>query len=262
MPQLPRKAPSRCPHCGFVQDEPEHLISTYCRGCGSYYKVFTGPANPVFPGRSRHAQRGPRRRISTRPTREVCCYHCSQIHEVSEHARTTFCPNCQAAIELYDITISSRTSKPIDTRGNLTITPSAYISSALIVCHEALVAGRISGTLICEGALRLASSGRLSCQMSARSIVIEKEARVELSYPIKTGELVVYGQVAGSFECTGRIWIDKSGLLEGRIAAQSVVVERGGTLLAQSSVRPAHRHEPVDEEELDVVIDRAHPLPA
>jgi cytoskeletal protein CcmA (bactofilin family) len=98
--------------------------------------------------------------------------------------------------------------------------------------------------------------------MSARSIVIEKEARVELSYPIKTGELVVYGQVAGSFECTGRIWIDKSGLLEGRIAAQSVVVERGGTLLAQSSVRPAHRHEPVDEEELDVVIDRAHPLPA
>jgi cytoskeletal protein CcmA (bactofilin family) len=99
--------------------------------------------------------------------------------------------------------------------------------------------------------------------MSARSIVIEKEARVELSYPIKTGELVVYGQVAGSFECTGRIWIDKSDSFEGRIAAQSVVVERGGTLLAQSCVRPAHSHEAVDDEdELDVVIDRAHPLPA
>jgi cytoskeletal protein CcmA (bactofilin family) len=263
MPQLPRKAPSRCPHCGFVQDEPEHLISTYCRGCGSYYKVFTDPANAVFYSRSSRARGPARQRVPVQPPREVRCYCCGQIHEVSWHAQTTFCPDCYAAIELSDITISSRTSRPIDTRGNLIITPSAYVSSALTVCHEALVAGRISGTLICEAALRLACSGRLSCQMSAKSIIIEKEARVELSYPIRTRDLTVYGQAAGNFECTGHLWIDKDALLEGRIAARSVVVERGGTLLAESSIQPVHKQDPVGpEDELDTLIEGEHPLPS
>jgi cytoskeletal protein CcmA (bactofilin family) len=99
--------------------------------------------------------------------------------------------------------------------------------------------------------------------MKAGSIIIEKEARIELSYPIKTGELTVYGQTAGNFECSGRIWIDKGGLVEGRIAARSVVVESGGTLLAESSVQPVHKEEPVErEEEFNVSIDAKHPLPA
>jgi cytoskeletal protein CcmA (bactofilin family) len=263
MPQLPRKAPSRCPHCGFVQNEPEHLISTYCRGCGSYYKVFTSPAKATFSSRSYPARGRTTRRAPLPPPREIHCYRCGRTHEVSGHARTTFCPDCHAAIELADVTISSRTSKPIDTRGDLMIAPSGYVSSALIVCREAVVAGRISGTLICEGALRLVCSARLSCQMSARSIVIEKDARVELSCPIKAGDLTVYGQAAGNFECTGRIWIDKGGLIEGRVAARSVVVERGGTLLAESSIRPVPREEPVEGgAEFDVLIEGEHPLPA
>lgn len=262
MPQLPRKAPSRCPHCGFVQNEPEHVISTYCRGCGSYYKVL--PANAAFARYTRSAARSrSRRRVSTLPPREVHCYHCGHVHEVSGHARTTFCPECHAAIELSDVTVSSPTSRPIDTRGNLIVTPSGFISSALTVCGEALIAGRVSGTLVCEGTVRFAYSGRLSCQMKAKSIVIEKETRIEFSYPIKANELVVHGQAGGNFACAGRIWIDKGALIEGRIAAQSVVVERGGTLLAESSVRPVLNDEPGEEEdEFGPAIGGEHPLPA
>ena len=262
MPQLPRKAPSRCPHCGFVQDEPEHLISTYCRGCGSYYKVL--PSSAAFANYTRRAvRRTIRQRAARVPLREVRCYHCGQAHEVSRHARTTFCPECNAAIEFADVTISSRTSRPIDTRGNLVVTHSGYISSALTVCREALIAGRVSGTLICEGALRLAYSGRLNCQLKAESILIEKEARVELSFPIKTHELTVYGQAAGNFECTGHILIDKGGLIEGRIAARSVMVERGGTLLAETFVQRPSQEEPVPPaDEADIILNGEHSLPA
>ena len=258
MPQLPRKAPSRCPHCGFVQDEPEHLISTYCRGCGGYYKV--SPASPRASYASSVRTRI-RRRIPKIPPRQVRCYHCGQVHEVSGHAQTTLCPECNAAIELSDVTVSSGTTRPIDTRGNLIITPSGYISSALTVCHEALIAGRVSGTLVCESALRLVYSGRLSCQLKAKSIIIEKEARIELSYPIETNELIVYGQAAGNFECAGRIWIDKGALIEGRIAAHCVVVEPGGTLIAESSVRPTLKENSVArEDEFDALVDGEHPL--
>jgi cytoskeletal protein CcmA (bactofilin family) len=260
MPQLPRKAPSRCPHCGFVQDEPERLISTYCRGCGSYYKV--SPPSAVLVRYSNQVRARIRRRLPKIPPRQVRCYHCGQAHEVSGRARTTLCPECNAAIELSDVTISSSTTRPIDTRGNLIITPSGFISSALTVCHEALIAGRVSGTLVCETVVRLIYSGRLSCQMKTKSMIIEKESHVELSYPIETNELVVYGQAVGNFECAGRIWIDKGAVIEGRIAAHSVVVERGGVLLAESSVRPTLKEDSMKQEDtFDVLVDGEHPFP-
>ena len=261
MPQLPRKAPSRCPHCGFVQDEPEHLISTYCRGCGSYYKV-SSPSGGLA-RYSNEVRTRIRRRLPKLSPRQVRCYHCGQAHDVSGRARTTLCPECNAAIELSDVTVSSNTTRPIDTRGNLIITPSGYISSALTVCHEALIAGRVSGTLVCETVVRLVYSGRLSCQMKTKSMVIEKESRVELSYPIETDELVVYGQATGYFDCAGRIWIDKGGLIQGRIAARSVVVERGGVLVADSSVQPTLKEDSRQHEDaFDVLVDSGHPLPA
>ena len=261
MPQLPRKAPFRCPHCGFVQDEPEHLISTYCRGCGSYYKVV--PPAAALARYSSEVRTRIRRRLPKIPPRQVRCYHCGQTHEVSGRARTTLCPECNAAIELSDVTVSSSTTRPIDTRGSLTITPSGYISSALTVCREAVIAGKVSGTLVCETLVRLVYSGRLSCQIKTESMVIEKESRVELSYPIETNELIVYGQAVGNFECAGRIWIDKGGLIEGRIAAHSVVVERGGVLVAESSVRPMLKEDSVKTEEaFDTLVDGEHPLPA
>ena len=261
MPQLPRKAPSRCPHCGFVQDEPEHLISTYCRGCGSYYKVL--PPSGGLARYSNEVRTRIKRRLPKIPPRQVRCYHCGQAHEVSGRARTTLCPECNAAIELSDVTVSSNTTRPIDTRGNLTITPSGYISSALTVCHEALIAGRVSGTLVCETVVRLVYSGRLSCQMKTKSMVIEKESRVELSYPIETDELVVYGQATGYFDCAGRIWIDKGGLIQGRIAARSVIVEPGGALVAESSVQPTLKEDSFQHEDaFDVLVEGEHPLPA
>ena len=94
-------------------------------------------------------------------------------------------------------------------------------------------------------------------------MVIEKESRAELSYPIETNELIVYGQAAGNFECAGSIWIDKGGLIEGRIAAHSVDVERGGVLVAESSVRPMLKEDSVKTEEtFDTLVDGEHPLPA
>jgi cytoskeletal protein CcmA (bactofilin family) len=259
---LPRKAPFRCPHCGFVQEESEHLISTYCRSCGRHYEVAPNSANRKT---SNHFPRVPNAiwlHASSAPGRAIRCYHCGKTHGVSEHARTTFCPHCNIAIDLADATISSVTSRPIDMRGNLIITHSGHVCSALTVCSAAFVAGRISGTLICESTLRLECSGRLNCQIRAKSVVIEERARLMLTYPTRSGDLMVRGQATGTFECAGGIWIAGGGSIEGRIAASSVVVEYGGTLLAETSIHPRARKESfTPEEEFDLVA-ASRPLPA
>ncbi|HRJ71891.1 MAG TPA: polymer-forming cytoskeletal protein [Terrimicrobiaceae bacterium] len=235
MPDSPRKAPFRCPHCGFVQHEPQHLISTYCRGCGSHYEVT--PA--------RRAEEIPPLPASARQERPVACYRCGRTHRVSRHARSTLCPGCNSAIEFGDLVFSSNVSRPIDTRGLLRVTPTGYLNNAFIVCGEGLIEGRISGTLRCEGTLRIGCSGRIGCRITAGSIHIEKAARLEITHPVKTSELIVYGHAAGYFECAGKVRIAKGGQLEGRLIARSVTVDRGGNLLAESSIQPRLAPEPL-----------------
>ena len=188
MRSVPRKAPFRCPHCGFIQEEPEDLISTYCRSCGSHYEVTAASTNRRFSSRFRRAHDPIWNQPSILPDRKIFCHRCGKAHTVSDHAKTTFCPFCNTAIDLCDITISSITSRPIDIRGDLSITPSGYVCSALTVCSAASIAGRISGALICEDTLRLSCSERLSCQVSARFLVIEERARLELTCPIRAGD--------------------------------------------------------------------------
>ena len=69
--------------------------------------------------------------------------------------------------------------------------------------------------------------------MVAGSIVIERRARLEFTSPVRAGNLTVHGQAGGTFECGGEILITKGGLIEGRIAAKSVIVE-DGNLLAET----------------------------
>lgn len=251
MPTAPRKAPFRCPHCGFVQDEPEHLISTYCRGCGKHYEAKANPASRAPAWRFQRGQRRGGEQPHLPPGRKIVCHHCGGTHEVSGHALTTFCPNCNATINLSDVTISSIASKPIDTRGKLTVTPSGHLSSALTICSEAFVDGRVTGTLVCETTLTLAGSRRISCQMVAGSIVIERRARLEFTSPVRAGNLTVHGQAGGTFECGGEILITKGGLIEGRIVAKSVIVEDGGILLAESTVRPRKRGKLMEDGECE-----------
>ena len=232
----PRKAPSKCPHCGFVQDEPAHALSTYCRGCGEYYKISAGHDERPDKSRSEGVVGRAVKQIFSRPPRQVHCHKCGTTHEVSGHAQITICPGCNTSIELGDLTFSSNVSRPVDTRGKLTVTPSGYLNNAFIICGEGLIEGRLTGTICCEGTLTLACSGKVSCKVTSETLVIGKGAHVDLTYPTVARTLTVYGHIVGDFTCEG-LRILKGGSLEGNVSARSVIVERGGTFRADSVIQ-------------------------
>jgi cytoskeletal protein CcmA (bactofilin family) len=226
MPDSPRKAPFTCPECGYVQQESTHLISTYCRSCGSYYEVRAA-------GRDKRPAPPPRQ--LPRVQRTVHCHRCGETHEVSSHAQSTICPGCSTSIQFEDVVVSSNVSRPIDTRGKLIVEETGNLSAPFTVCGDATIFGKISGTLHCEGAVRLHSIGKLNCRVTAKTVIIEKGARVEFIHPVETGTLEVHGEASGRFEVDGKVKIGKGGLLEGKFHARAIVVD-GGSLLAESSV--------------------------
>ncbi|CAN5813637.1 hypothetical protein BH09VER1_BH09VER1_33410 [soil metagenome] len=250
MPENPRKAPSSCPHCGFVQNESTYAQSTYCRSCGEYYKIASAHDEHTAEKRPPGVVGRAVKQIFSRPPRQIHCHKCGTSHEVSGHAQITICPGCNTSIELGDLTFSSNVSRPVDTRGKLIITPSGYLNNAFIICGEGLIEGRVTGTLCCEGTLTLTCSGKVSCKVTAENLIIGKGAHVDLTYPTLTKKLTVYGHTTGDFTCEGSIRILKGGCLEGNVSARSVIVERGGILMADSVIQAAVEDEerPDDDE--------------
>ena len=227
MPEAPRKAPFACPECGHVQQESTHLVSTCCRACGCYYEVrAAGGRKPP----------APRPRQAPRVQRTVKCHRCGETHEVSSHSQNTICPGCNAAIEFEDIVVSSNVSRPVDTRGKLVIEPPGNLNNTLTICGEAAIWGKISGVLRCEGTVRLHTVGKLNCRITANAVVIERDARIEFAHIVECATLEVLGAAAGRFQCARSVKVGKGGLLEGRFHARSIVVDGGGSLLAESSV--------------------------
>lgn len=232
-----RKAPFRCPHCEYVQLEPVTAISTYCRSCGSYYETGAPVTGKEKPAPTPTAPR-PQPPAAQRHVREVRCYRCRRTHEVSASARSTICPGCSASIEFDDLVFDSRVARPVDTRGRLRVEARGSLSNGYIVCGEADLYGEVNGTLRCEGTVRISYSGTMSCRIAAKSIIVEKGAVLDFPLPIIAAEIVLHGSARGNFHCDGRVHIHRHGRLEGRLSAKSVVVDKGGFLIAESTVRP------------------------
>lgn len=179
--------------------------------------------------------------MTERPPQEIVCHHCRRTHSVSGHAKSTICPGCNQSIQLENLTFSSHASRPVNTRGRLTVESGASLTSAHMICGEGLIRGKINGVLFCEGELRLACEEKFASSVTAHSLIIERQARVELAQPVRVVNLLVRGRVLGDFTCTGHVRITRHGVLEGRLTAHAVVVDRGGVLWAESSIRPPQR---------------------
>jgi len=233
-----QKKPFHCPSCGFVQLEPPHLISTYCRACGDYYEVrrpgAATRARSVFPPLP----------PLTAQRKDVFCHRCGTTHGVSVHAKCTICPGCNAGIDLVDIEFLSPASRPVDTRGNLFVGPDAALGSSWIICGSARIEGRVSGPLCSEGEVVLATTASLVCEINAPTVVIEKRARVQLTMPIETDSLVVRGHLTGIVRCRGLVHILRGGVLEADVRARSVIVEKGGCLTGDLQVDRSQPHLP------------------
>lgn len=233
-----KKKAFQCPKCAFVQLEPPHLISTYCRACGDYYEVVRpGAALPP----SGHFPPLP---PLTGKRRDVFCHRCGATHGVSIHARSTICPGCNSGIDLTDLEFFGETSRPVDTRGHLHVGAEGTLTSSWIICGSAKIEGRVSGPLRCEGEVALATRGSMVCEISAPAVVIEKTARLLLTMPIETDRLTVRGHLAGVVRCRGLVRVLRGGVLEADVRARSVIVERGGALIGDLRVDSMQPREP------------------
>ncbi len=216
-----RKIPTTCPHCGFVQNEPRALQSTFCRGCGDHYSTAAAPANAA-------ATWVTIPRSNPGPRRQVECGACGERHRASAHIASSLCPTCGSETDLADVRVSSHFTRSVDTRGSIYVSSTGYLNSPHVRCANAHIEGRFAGRIDCAGTLRIRGEGVCRARIETHTLVIDRGSDFRFTFPIRAEEILIRGQVEADIFCPGTIRVGRYGLLDGDVHTRSLIVDKGG----------------------------------
>jgi cytoskeletal protein CcmA (bactofilin family)/endogenous inhibitor of DNA gyrase (YacG/DUF329 family) len=219
-----------CPYCSATQQESEHVRSTFCRKCGKHIDLQKLRA-PAAPDRSESDGSGIIDRLTRLFQREqirhVNCLHCNAPQTVSSLAKSGSCVQCGQYLDFRDIKIDGAFSKSIETHGTITITKSGELTSPKVSCAAALVMGKLNGNLVCSTTAHVRTKGRVIGSLTARELIVDKQANVDFVRPLHVGTAEINGKISARIFADS-VTINKNGALDGAVTAKSIKIERGG----------------------------------
>ena len=234
-----------CPHCGFKQTEYAAIKTTICRQCGRSFSP-TAPKTglTLTPGSGSSEQLPLHRKLEgiwgRQRNRVVSCFECKRKHEVSDAATSTNCPGCSAHIDLRDYKITTSFSRTIRTRGDLHLTNKGDLSSTSVICHSAVVEGKLRGNLECEESMTINLVGKIPGRIGAQNVVVERKSDIQCFRRVRVANIDIRGRMSGEIIATGAVTIRKGGCLEGNVTAKSIAIEKGGLFSGQLVIGQAN----------------------
>ncbi|HST29451.1 MAG TPA: polymer-forming cytoskeletal protein [Chthoniobacterales bacterium] len=165
--------------------------------------------------------------------RIVSCFECKRKHEVSDQATSTNCPGCSAHIDLRDYKVITSFSRTIRTRGDVHLTSKGDLSSTSVICHSAVIEGKLRGNLQCEDSMTIHLVGKVPGRISAQNIVVERKSEIQCFRRVTVTNIDIRGRMSGEIVASGSVTIHKTGSLEGNVTAKSIAIEKGGMFSGQ-----------------------------
>jgi cytoskeletal protein CcmA (bactofilin family) len=234
-----------CPHCGFKQMEYVAAKTTICRQCGrSFSPQAPKPVPKVAEEPAAASAEAPAHRKfdniwGRQRNRVVSCFECKRKHEVSDQATSTNCPGCSAHIDLRDYKIVTSFSRTIRTRGDVHLTNKGDLSSTSVICHSAVIEGKLRGNLQCEESMTIHLVGKVPGRIAAQNIVVERKSDIQCFRRVTVTNIDIKGRMSAEIVAAGSVTIHKTGSLEGNVTAKSIAIEKGGMFSGQLMIGQA-----------------------
>ena len=265
-----------CPHCGFKQMEYVAAKSTICRQCGrSFSPMVPKPGAKVGDESTSGGEVPLHRKLENiwgrQRNRVVSCFECKRKHEVSDQATSTNCPGCSAHIDLRDYKIVTSFSRTIRTRGDVHLTNKGDLSSTSVICHSAVIEGKLRGNLQCEDFMTIQLVGKIPGRIAAQNMVVERKSDIQCFRRVTVTNIDIRGRMSGEIVASGSVTIRKTGTLEGNVTAKSIAIEKGGVFSGQLVIGQASltqgellpETKPADKKaEAEMPVGAAHPAHA
>ncbi len=203
--------------------------STMCRQCGRHFSpsapkpaIKLRPKGEIPPPRDPSIFQRFEGLWSRQRSSVVECFECKRKHEVRGAATSTI-----------DYKIATSFSRTIRTRGDVHLTAKGDVGSTGLICHSALIEGKLRGNLHCTGTATINFVGKLPGRLSARHLVITRKADVQCFRQVTVGSVEIKGRMSGEIVADTSVTIDKNASLEGNVTAKAITVEKGGIFSGQ-----------------------------
>lgn len=210
-----------CPHCGFRQSDPRMAISTYCRGCGTHYKIAEGKAvlnkpspTPPFVG----VNVSDKRRVNTRDSPAAEPDPAKEEQAPAPRLRTA--PPTSGLVK------------------NAAVTP-GFLQSKIpprnVQCFECdrehQAPAEASSTLCpaCGGYISLKDfdiKDNWNRRIQTRGNVTIHKKAVVTGITIHCHHLTVQGKLSGGVDCSGDFTIRSHGKLMGKVHCKRLIIEK------------------------------------
>lgn len=211
-----------CPSCGHTQHESSFAVSTYCRSCGSYFKIRNGLAVPNTPV-SLHPLHGLQPAVEKPPAK----VYAGSLTERLDEARRSSCsgaptvtaPEEQDSVrrEVFQQMISG--------------TPRTVRDIECLECGHVNQIPADSGSALCPRCGEFVSLKNYEIHdfwdrriRTRGDVFLHRKARVE-DIPVQCHNLTVEGRFSGSVDCTGDFIIRRHGKIMGRVRCRRLVIE-------------------------------------
>ena len=237
-PKQHEKIGADCPHCGFTQLESSFAKTTFCRKCGEHYNIEKLLLKEVesLKGPSFFNKVG--KLLSRETTRDIACLSCGHPQQVSHVAQSSLCPGCGSYIDLRPFRITGPYGRSIQTQGEVVITSKGDVSSARVICLDAVIEGQVRGVFMGTGVVRVKTRGKILGKIGAQNMVIEKRCDVEFMRPLQVHSIEINGKICAKIVCESQLTINKGGMLEGTVYAKAINIETGGVFSGELFIGP------------------------
>jgi cytoskeletal protein CcmA (bactofilin family) len=168
--------------------------------------------------------------------RQVRCFKCGTERAVSGSASTTLCKRCGSHVDLADYRITRSVSKNFRTHGRLVIEEQGHLLNSEALVGEAIVKGRFTGTLVAEGTLEINSSANLEGSFTAGRLVIPVGHHFRWPEPLHFETADIGGELVGSLQAAGTVWLRATARLFGAVQARNFVVESGAIFVGTAQI--------------------------
>lgn len=205
-----------CSACQHQQTEPEGVISTNCRACGSYIRVSESVLKPAVK--------------SPKATKNISCPQCQYSLRVVESALSSSCPQCGSHLNLQSYRLTAGDDTQINTLGTVIIQGRKRYEGNEIAASRIEISCRVRARLIAREEAILSGNGALDGKLEAPKITVAAKASARARLLV-TPILEVHGEVNCIQVRSKKIVVREKGSLSSkRIFCEEIVVDPGGIL--------------------------------
>ena len=167
-----------------------------------------------------------------------CCYQCGAEQIIKEGATQTFCPACGIYIDLEDVAINERSTRPIQTFGNVTIHRGAAALGSTICCHNLYVHGELTSRVQATGSVTFWSSGSVLGEIDCDRLIVDRLSSLRFVQRVTARTIEIHGSVVGEFVSDGEVLLSRRASLAGVVAGKTFEMNLAAELLARMEFHP------------------------